>query len=114
MAEAAELLRVNAFAGLPGDQIGWFLSRSQELHVQAGDIYARQGDPADAMFVLLDGEFQWRGEIGGETIMITVKGGEVSGVLPFSRMKTFTLTARALTEGRVLRFPASLFPELVQ
>jgi signal transduction histidine kinase len=114
MAEAAELLRVNAFAGLPGDQIAWFLSQSQELHLQAGDVYARQGDPADAMFVLLDGEFQWRGEIGGETVMISVKGGEVSGVLPFSRMKQYTLSARALTEGRVLRFPASLFPELVQ
>lgn len=114
MADAAELLRVNAFAGLPGDQIDWFLSQSQELHLQPGDIYARQGDPADTMFVMLEGEFQWRGEFGGETIMIPIKGGEVSGVLPFSRMKQFALTARALTEGRVLRFPASLFPELVQ
>jgi len=35
-------------------------------------------------------------------------------VLPFSRMKQFTVTGRAVTEGRVLRFPASLFPELVQ
>jgi len=42
------------------------------------------------------------------------KPGDVTGVLPFSRMKTFPLTGRAITSGRVLRFPASLFPELVQ
>jgi signal transduction histidine kinase len=29
-------------------------------------------------------------------------------------MKKFTLTGRSLTEGRILRFPASLFPTLVQ
>ncbi len=29
-------------------------------------------------------------------------------------MKQFTVTGRALTDGRVLKFPASLFPELVQ
>jgi signal transduction histidine kinase len=35
-------------------------------------------------------------------------------VLPFSRMKQFTVGTRAVTDARVLRFPASLFPDLVQ
>ena len=52
MAEARELLRgVPAFEGLPDDQIDWFLSQAQDLRVKAGDAYARQGDPADAMTV---------------------------------------------------------------
>ena len=115
MAETLELLRgVPAFEGLPDDQIDWFLSQAQDLRVKAGDTYARQGDPADAMTVLLEGQFQWRGEFGGETIVIDLKAGEVTGVLPFSRMKKYTLGGRALTDGRVLRFPAALFPQLVQ
>ncbi len=108
------LARVPAFAGLPDDQIAWFLSQSQELQLKAGDTYARHGEPADAMFVLLEGDFQWRGELGGESFVLAVKAGEITGVLPFSRMKQFTLSGRALTEARVLRFPAKLFPELVQ
>src|SRR5205807_7263059 len=40
--------------------------------------------------------------------------GDVTGALPYSRMKQFTVTGRAITDGRVLRFPASLFPELIQ
>jgi signal transduction histidine kinase len=115
MVETLDLLhRVPAFEGLPDDQIAWFLSQSQELPLKAGDTYARQGEPADAMFVLLEGEFQWRGELGGESFVLAIKAGEVTGTLPFSRMKKFTLTGRALTEARVLRFPAALFSELVQ
>src|SRR5205807_134812 len=32
----------------------------------------------------------------------------------FSRMKKFTVTGRAVTDGRILKFPTSLFSELVQ
>src|SRR5437016_2093909 len=114
MVDKSELLRVPAFADLPDDQIAWFLSNSQEVRLAAGDIFARQGDPADWMFVLLEGQFQWRGEFNGETIIFSAAPGGVTGVLPFSRMKQFTVSGRAVTEGRVLKFPASLFPDLVQ
>src|ERR1700738_4898186 len=114
MVEKSELLRVPAFADLPDDQIAWFLSQSQEIHLKAGETYVRQGAPADAMFVILEGRFQWRGEFGGETIVLPGKPGDVTGVLPFSRMKQFTVNGRAITDGRILKFPTSLFSELVQ
>src|SRR6266849_3517463 len=114
MAEKSELLRVPVFADLPDDQIDWFLSQSRELHLKAGDSYLRQGDPADAMFVLLEGQLQGRGELGGETIIFNLKPGDVTGLLPFSRMKQFTVSGRAETDSRALRFPASLFPDLIQ
>jgi signal transduction histidine kinase len=66
------------------------------------------------MFVILEGQLQWRGEFGGETVVLSGKPGDVTGVLPFSRMKQFVVTGRAVTEGRLLRFPTSLFPELIQ
>jgi signal transduction histidine kinase len=114
MVEKSELLRVPVFADLPDDQIAWFISQSQELHLKAGESYSRQGDPADAMFVLLEGQLQGRGELGGETIIFDLKPGDVTGLLPFSRMKQFTVSGRAETDSRALRFPASLFPDLVQ
>jgi len=114
MADKSELLRVPAFADLPDDQIDWFLSQSQELPLKAGDTYVRQGDPADAMFVVLDGQLEARGEFAGEAFIISIRPGDVTGVLPFSRMKQFVINGRAVTDGRILRFPASLFPDLVQ
>ena len=109
----SELLRVPAFADLPDDQITWFISESQEITLKAGDSYFREGDPADAMYVILEGEGQIRGEVGGEPIIFDMRPGGVTGVLPFSRMKQFTYAARAITDVRALRFPSSLFPELV-
>ena len=92
----------------------WFLSHAQEASVGAGDIFVKQGDPPDWMFIFLEGFFQWRGEFGGDTVSLPAQAGDVSGVFPFSRMKQFTVTGRALTDGRLVKFPACCFPELVQ
>ena len=114
MVTKAELLKVPVFADLPDDQIEWFLAQAEEVLLKAEQIYFRQGDPADAMFVLLEGQFQIRGELSGQPIVLSAKAGEVGGVLPFSRMKQFTVNGRALTDGRVLKFPTTKFQELVQ
>jgi signal transduction histidine kinase len=114
MVEASELLGLPIFADLPDDQIAWFIGQSQELALKPDEVYVHQGDPADAMFVVLDGQLQIRGELSGGLVTFVSKPGDVTGVLPFSRMKQFPLTGRALTDSRVLRFPASRFPDLVQ
>jgi signal transduction histidine kinase len=114
MAEASELLRFSLFANLPDDQIAWFISQSQDLPLKPDEVYVQRGDPADAMFVILDGQLEVRGELAGSLITILYKPGDVTGALPFSRMKQFPVTGRAVTSGRVLRFPASQFPALVQ
>jgi signal transduction histidine kinase len=114
MVDKSQLLRVPAFADLPEDQVDWFLSHAQELHLKVGETGFRQGDPADAMFVILEGQIQARGELGGETVVFSSRPGDVTGILPFSRMKQFPVEARAATDATVLRFPASHFPELVQ
>ena len=114
MAEKSELLRLPIFAGLPEDQIEWFLSHSQELVLKSGESFMHQGEPADSMLVVLEGQSQARGEIGGEVVTLTGKPGDVTGVLPYSRMKEFPITGRAVTDSRLLRFPASSFNDLVQ
>src|ERR1700722_15531558 len=115
MADTLDLLRrVPTFEDVPDDQLTWFLGQSKELRLKAGEIYSRQGDAADAMFVILDGHLQGRGEIGGETIIIDLEPGDVTGLLPFSRMKQFRVNGRAETDSLALRFPAALFPDLVQ
>src|SRR5579863_7933514 len=114
MVENSELLRVPVFNGLPDDQISWFLNHAEDLRFKSGEAYAHQGDPADAMFVILEGQVQARGDIAGETVMFSMKAGDVTGLLPFSRMKQWSIDAKAVTDAHLLRFPSSLFPDLVQ
>ena len=114
MATTSDLLRVPAFEGLPEDQLAWFLSQSQELQLQPGDIYVRQDEPAEAMFVVLDGQIQMRGEFNGEAFVFDLEPGEITGVLPFSRMTKARVNGRAIIQSRLLRFPSSEFPALIQ
>src|ERR1700691_5547095 len=114
MVDKSEVLWLPLFPDLPEDQIEWFLSQSQELNLKAGEAYSRPGDPADAMFVILEGKLQARGELSGETFAFELEPGDVTGILPYSRMKQFTVGGRAEIESRALKFSASQFPELIQ
>jgi signal transduction histidine kinase len=114
MADKSELLRVPTFADLPDDQLDWFLSQAEEIHLKPGDSFTLQGHPADAMFVILNGQLELRGDFKGEIITIPINAGDVTGILPFSRMKEFTVGGRALTPARLLRFPKAKFPDLIQ
>src|SRR5271165_6277863 len=114
MIEKSELLRVPTFEGLPDDQVDWFISQSEEMPLKAGEIFLQQGAPAVAMVVVLDGQQQMRGALGGEAVSFALEPGDITGLLPFSRMKVSVMTGRAVTDGRILRFPSALFPDLVQ
>ncbi|HMF89734.1 MAG TPA: cyclic nucleotide-binding domain-containing protein, partial [Candidatus Angelobacter sp.] len=78
MVETSELRHLPIFAGLPDDQIAWFISQTQEVTLQPDEIYVHQGDPAEAMFVLLEGQLEARGEIAGENIVVSSKAGDVT------------------------------------
>jgi len=114
MIDKSELRRIPTFEGLPDDQLDWFISQTKEIRLKPGDVYLQLGDLASSMVVILEGELQARGDINGETFVIPFAAGSVTGVLPFSRMKKSVVTGRALTESRILKFPSSRFPELIQ
>src|SRR6202163_422961 len=114
MADKAELRRVPVFADLPDEQLDWFLSQSEEVRAKRGELYAREGDPATSMSVVLEGDLEAQGVFAGEAIVIPIKAGDVTGSLPFSRMKQFTVSLRSMTDSRLLRFRTAQFPELVQ
>lgn len=113
------LRRVGVFADLPEDQLKWFAENGRDERYAAGDILFRKGDPPDWMSVFLEGEMHaYRDDNAHDGYVYISRAGdpasEVTGMLPFSRMTEFTATGRAATPTRVIRFPVSLFPELLQ
>ena len=118
-ADVAEALRrVRVFADLPDDQLQWFASNVEDGRYTAGDVMFRKGDPPDVLVIYLEGEVHaYWDDNDHDTVYISRAGDpstEVSGMLPFSRMTEFTVTGRAVTDVRVLRFPVRLFPEMMQ
>jgi hypothetical protein len=74
------LRRVRIFAELRDEQLAQ-LERYMEMRsVQQFVVVVKQGDPGDAMFLILDGEVRVRLVIGGkETILTTLAAGEFFG-----------------------------------
>ena len=116
MTSASEVLRqIEIFSDLRDDQLEWFASSAEELVLEPGDVLLREGDAADALFVVLEGEIRGRREGGGADAPGYVgRAGQVTGMLPFSRMKQFPLTARATTHARILRLKKERFGEMLQ
>ena len=112
------LRRVHIFADLPEDQLRWFADNTEEHRFAEGDVVFRKGDKPDVLVVYLEGEVHAYWDEADHDIVYIGRAGEqtseVSGMLPFSRMKEFTVTGRAVTDVRLLRFPVRLFPEMMQ
>jgi len=112
------LRRVHVFADLPDDQLRWFADNSEERRFSAGEALFRKGDKADRMVVYLEGETHAYWDEADHDVVYIARAGEqsteVTGMLPFSRMTEFTVTGYAVTDVRLLWFPVSLFPEMMQ
>jgi signal transduction histidine kinase len=111
----ADMRTVPVLADLPQADLEWFLAQMEEQRLEPGTVVVKENDPADRMIVLLEGELRGRRESGGtDGPVITVQAPTVTGLLPYSRLKTYPLTIRAVVPVRGLIFPSKQFPELIQ
>jgi signal transduction histidine kinase len=110
-----KLRKVPFFVDMKQEDLEWFASQCEERLAQPGDITAKEGAPADTMIVILEGEIRARKESDpNNTQVFSARAGDVAGLLPFSRMKQYGVTARAVVPTHALAFPASQFPELLR
>jgi signal transduction histidine kinase len=111
----ADLRNVPVFAHLDKADLEWFISQSEYRERASGEILVREGSVAESMFVLLEGELRGRREADGpDSPVISTPAPTVTGLLPFSRLKIIPITTRAFGRLRVLAFPGSKFPEMLQ
>src|SRR4028119_1063394 len=104
------LRRISVFADLPREQLEWFIENSDEKEFNAGDVVFRKGDVPEWMLIYLEGEVHSRrNENNLDDVVYIARAGdpatEISGKLPFSRMKTMTIKSRASVYTRGLLFP---------
>ncbi|HKY05706.1 MAG TPA: cyclic nucleotide-binding domain-containing protein, partial [Blastocatellia bacterium] len=113
------LRQVGVFSDLLEEQLRWFAEHTTERRFAAGEIIFEKGARAEWMTVYLEGEAHVVGDEDRlDDFVFIIRAGdpltEVSGMLPFSRMTEFTYAVRAVIPTRVLRFPASLFPSMLE
>jgi len=108
------LRKIEVFSDLTDEQLDWFSANSEDVRLAPGDILIRECDPADALFVILEGEMRGRQEsAGADAPSYVARAGQVTGMLPFSRMTTFQILSRAVLPTRIARFHKDRFEEML-
>jgi signal transduction histidine kinase len=108
------LRQVSPLEGLEERDYTWLAEHGRELHVESGQVIFRQEDPAEYMSVILHGEVHVRRRMGAGSELFIGRAGEITGVLPFSRMKTHGGEGIAMGPVWLLAFHKSVFPEMLQ
>src|SRR3954454_10845771 len=85
IAEALE--SVTPLQGLPFEDRLWLALHGEEIVAQPGDILFEEGAPADRMILMLKGEIHVQRQHNGAMALFIGRTGQMTGLLPFSRMK---------------------------
>ncbi|HTB10369.1 MAG TPA: ATP-binding protein [Bryobacteraceae bacterium] len=113
MITTQDLRAVKVFSDLPEEQLEWFLGQLEEFWFEPGEVLFHEGEPADHMYIFFAGELQGRIE-RGDLRIYRAGAGDVTGLLPFSRLQHFGGTGRAVDRIHLGRIHKSVFPEMLQ
>ncbi len=109
-----ELRQTFLFAQLTEAQFRELVAAGSEVRVEAGDTLWHEGEPADALWVLLDGELEFSQHMPGQKVtLFTIdrEGMWVGGFRAFGEGpgSTYRATVRVLRTSRMFQLPS---PEL--
>ena len=105
-----DLRRIKIFADLPEEDLAWLAGHGTEVWLATGERLFNAGDPADRLFVFFEGEVQVR----RDGVFFAVRAGDVSGMLPYSRMTQFSFAGYAVSPTRLAWFSTDIFPEMLR
>ncbi|RNI31234.1 sensor histidine kinase [Rufibacter latericius] len=111
--EAAELQDLAIFKQVPLEQLSWMLEHATLLELLPGQVLFQKGDPAENMYVVLEGQIDVRLEESGQLKQVfSFHKGEITGVMPLSRLTHTKGLGEAAKPTLLLVLHKSHFPEL--
>ncbi len=74
--------------GVPKDQLAWLARVGQERIIEPGEVLTPSTGPVRGLYIVLDGHLSIRVDRGsGPRIVMEWHAGDVTGMLPYSRIK---------------------------
>jgi signal transduction histidine kinase len=107
---ADRLRSADVFADLTEERLTWLAELGEVAEVRAGTVVARQGDPADAFWLILDGRVRWTRRVGGREVhAVTLGPGEVFAELILILGASYPTTGTAIEATTLVRFAPDAF-----
>ena len=109
------LRQVSLLTELPESRLDWLIEQGTEVHLQPGEIHRKEGDRADHIFLLLEGEVRITQTVGNQEILLTTyQAKTLFGEIPvLLGDEFFWASGRAITPCHVLELPNQAFMELL-
>jgi signal transduction histidine kinase len=108
------LRKVAPLNGMTDEEYLWLASNGTERFVDANTTLFEQGEPADHMIILLKGEVQvQRDRTGAAPVLFIGRAGQLTGLLPFSRMKTWGGLGVTTAPTWAVEYDRSIFPRML-
>jgi signal transduction histidine kinase len=111
---AAALEKLVPLQGLTLEERLWLARNAEERHAEPGEVLFEEGTPADRMVIMLKGDIHVYRQRGGPLGFFTGRVHPITGLLPFSRMKTYGGQGVAVTRVWTLLIHKSLFPAMLE
>jgi signal transduction histidine kinase len=109
-----DLRKSPLFEGLSDEELQRLMDMAEPVSLQAGGILIRQGEPGDAAYVVIRGEFEIEKRSGQSVIKIDVRNpGDVVGEMALLSRASRNATVIAKTDATTLRIPREAFEKLL-
>lgn len=110
----AALRTIPVLDGLTEEEYLWLATNGTEYVGEDGTMLFDEGTPADRLVFILRGEVHVRRHNAGPMALWIGRAGQMTGKLPFSRMKTYMGDGYLVGSGWSLQIHESLFPAMLQ
>jgi signal transduction histidine kinase len=109
------LKSVPEFKDLAERHLTWLVEKGSVATFREGDKLLRNGEVVENMRIVLEGSVDfYREQAGNVRYVGTAEQGEITGLLPYSRMKAAAVDAIASGDTTVYSLHKDLFPELLR
>lgn len=99
----------------PREEIEWLASHGSLRHLNAGDVLTAKGERVEGLFVVLSGLIAISIDRGsGLHRIMEWRGGDVTGLLPYSRLVSPPADTVAQEPTEILELPRDLLRELTR
>jgi signal transduction histidine kinase len=100
---------------VPREELEWLASHGSLRRLEVGDALSTKGAPVEGMFVVLSGRIALYADRGaGPRKLVEWRGGDVTGLLPYSRLVNSPGQSSAEEPSDVLVVPREHLPALTE
>lgn len=98
------LRQIPLFSNLRDEQLQCIAGLGSEIRLNSGAQIAKQGDPPDGFYIILEGQTEWTRNVGGEVVpAVTLGAGEVFAELILLLDEPYPTSGRAITEVQLYK-----------